>query len=117
MEIRKSKAETVEFKYEDVVFFIKPHATEEDRMIVNLSGAREGDRVVFSRSEYCKTIIKCMVTGWKGVTEDGKEVPYSFDLLSNFPRVKDRNVYIDLGSFIIENTDIARTPEDGLKKD
>lgn len=117
MEIRKHKSDPLEFKYEDVVFFIKPHASEEDRMVVNLSGVREGDRVVFSRAEYCKTIIKCMVTGWKGVTEDGKEVPYSFDLLSDFPRVNDHNVYIDLGSFIIEKTDISRAPEDGLKKD
>ena len=117
MEIKRQNAKPLEFKYEDVTFFVKPSATEEDRMFVSLSGVSDGDKVRFSRAEYCRSIIQCMVTGWKGVTEDGKEVPYSFELLSNFPRIEDHNVYIDLGSFIIEKTDISRAPEDGLKKD
>jgi hypothetical protein len=117
MEIRKSNAKPLEFKYEDVTFFVKPAATEEDRMVVSLSGKSEGDKVVFSRGEYCKAIIQCMVTGWKGVTADGKEIEYEYDLLADFPKVEGHNVYLELGGFILKNTDIKKGKGEDLKKD
>jgi len=117
MEIKRLNSKPLEFKYEDATFFVKPVATEEDRMVVSLSGLSDGGSVRFSKPDYCKAIIGCMVTGWKGVTEGGKEVPYSFDLLSDFPHVEGKNVYLELGAFIIENTDISKGPGGSLKKD
>ncbi len=98
------------------VFFVKPIASEDDRMSVAFSGVSEGDKIKFSRAEYCRTIIQCMVTGWKGVKIDGQEVPYAFELLADFPRIKDKNVYLELGGFILKHTDI-RSKDSSLKKD
>jgi hypothetical protein len=117
MEIKRANAKPLEFKYEDATFFVKPSATEEDRMFVSLSGVSDGDKVRFSRAEYCRSIIQCMVTGWKGVKEGGHELPYSFDLLADFPRVANKNVYLELGAFILGHTDIAKESGSSLKKD
>ncbi len=117
MEIKRQNSKPLEFKYEDVTFFVKPVASEEDRMIVALSGLSDGAHVRFSKPEYCRTVIQCMVSGWQGVTEDGKPVPYSFDLLADFPRVDGKNVYLELGAFIIEHTDINKGAGGSLKKE
>jgi len=117
MEIKRQNSKPLECKYEDVTFFVKPVASEEDRMVVALSGLSDGAMVRFSKPDYCKTVIQCMVTGWKGVTEGGKAVPYSFDLLADFPRVEGKNVYLELGAFIIEHTDISKGAGGSLKKD
>lgn len=116
MELKRVNSKPLEFKYEDVVFFVKPVATEEDRMEVQLSGISSGPKLMFSTPDYCKAIIRAMVTGWKGVKLDGQEVPYSFEMLADFPAVKGKNVFIELGSFIMKNTDI-RNREKSIKKD
>ena len=116
MEIKRIHSKPLEFKYDDVTFFVKPVATEEDRMFVALSGISEGDKVKFSRPEYCRAIIQCMVTGWTGVKINGEEAPYAFELLSDFPKIKDKNVYLELGGFILKHTDIKSQGE-SLKKD
>jgi hypothetical protein len=116
MDIKRLDSKPLEFVYEDVVFFVKPRATEEDRMFVQLSGTSVGGAVKFSRPEYCKALIQSMVIGWKGVKIDGQEIRYEYELLADFPKVKDRNVYIELGSFILVNTDIKKQDTE-LKKD
>lgn len=116
MEIKRLNSKPLEFKYEDVVFYVKPMATEEDRMFVSLNGVVDGIKIKFSKAEYCKAIIQCMVTGWKGVKMDNHEVPYDFTLLTDFPKVKDKNVYLEIGGFILKHTDIAEQ-DSALKKD
>lgn len=115
MEIKRLNSKPLEFQYEDVVFLVKPQATEEDRMFIQLSGTSVGGAVKFSRPEYCKALIQSMVIGWKGVKMDGQDVPYEYELLADFPKVKDRNVYIELGSFILEKTDVKKQDTE-LKK-
>ena len=117
MELKEADVKPLEFKHEDVKFLVKPEATEEDRLEVLLSGRQEGENIVMSRAEYCKTVIRRMVVGWTGVKRKGEDVPYSFDELRNFPRGTGRNVLLELGGFIIENTDIAKPKNPDLKKE
>ena len=108
-------SQPLEFKYEDIVFLVKKHANAEDKMEVALSGKRDGNDIFWTRAEYCKTIIRRMVLGWKGVTQDGKEVPYSFDALCELPHVEGRNVFLALGEFVMEHTDIRNSKAKDLK--
>lgn len=117
MELKESDAKLLEFKHEDVTFHVKPESTEEDRLEVLLAGRQEGENVVMSRAEYCKTVIRRMVIGWSGVTRKGEPVPYSFDELRHFPRSEGKNLLLELGGFIIEHTDISKAKNSNLKKD
>ena len=117
MELKESNVTPLKYQHEDVTFLIKPEATEEDRLEVLLAGRQEGENVVTSRAEFCKTVIRRMVVGWEGVTRKGAAVPYSFDELRNFPRGSGKNLLLELGHFIIEHTDIAKPKNPNLKKD
>lgn len=114
--MRKSKP-MLEFKYEDVTFLVKPEATEFDRLEVALAGRQDGKDIVFSRAEYAKTLVRCMVTGWKGAQRDGKDVPYSFEEIADIPKVRGRNVMLELSGFIMDHTDIHKDSGEHIKKD
>lgn len=116
MELKESDVKPLEYKHEDVKFLVKPEATEEDRLEVLLAGRQDGENIVMSRAEYCKTVIRRMVVGWEGVTRKGEAVPYSFEELRNFPRGTGKNVLLELGGYIIEHTDIAKPKNPNLKK-
>lgn len=118
MELKKHSTELLKYKFEDVTFLIKPEAEEADRLEVILSGRQEGDDIVISRAERCKAAVRQMVVGWEGVKRDGADVPYSFGELSNFPHIEGKNVLLDLGGFIINNTDLVHSRgNDALKKE
>ena len=121
MDLKEPQVKTLEFKFEDVIFLVKPEASEDDRMEIALSGRLEekaGVAVITkSRAEFCKTAIRCMVVDWKHVKRGGHPVPYSYEELKNFPHVEKRNVFLELGDFIIKNTDIVNRRADDLKKD
>lgn len=121
MELKEAKHKALEYQFEDVTFLVKPEADEADRLEVELSGRlkeHNGAKVMeYSTADYCKTVIRCMVVGWKGVKRGGHDVPYSFDELKHFPHVKGKNVFLDLGDFVIKNTDIRDQRNDDLKKD
>ena len=116
MDLKEPNNTALRFTFEDVIFLVKPEATEEDRLEILLSGRHEGDDIVMSRAEYCKTAIRRMVTGWENVKRGGQDVPYSFEELRNFPRVAGKNVLLELGGYIINNTDISKPKDAGLKK-
>jgi hypothetical protein len=110
MELRKNHQKPLEFKYEDVTFLVKPRASEEDRMLVMLLGEQLPDgNVKFSRPDFCRLVVERMVVGWEGVTRDGKPMPYSFTALSEFPRIEGKNVYLEVGAFILQQTDIQKS--------
>ena len=121
MELKESNIKLLEFKFEDVIFLVKPEASEDDRMEIALSGRLEEKAgvpvITNSRAEFCKTAIRCMVADWKGIKRAGHDVPYSYDELKNFPHVDKRNIFLELGDFIIKNTDIVNRRADDLKKD
>ena len=115
--IKASSKPLLKFTHEDIVFHIKPEATEEDRLEAILSGRQDGENIVVSRAEYCKVAIQRMVVAWENVKRDGVDVPYSFEELRNFPRGTGKNVLLALGTFIIENTNISKQKDSHLKKD
>ena len=117
MELKEQNITPLTYKHEDVTFHIKPESTDEDRLEVLLAGRQDGENIVMSRAEYCKTVIRRMVVGWEGVSRKGEAVPYSFEELRNFPWGTGKNVLLELGGYIIEHTDIAKPKNPHLKKD
>jgi len=98
-----------EFTYGDMVVLVKPHATSQDRM-----------EVAFSKDDVptrFKLAARLMVIGWRGLTRDGKEVPYSPEELRNVPDLPDHNFAIELGLFIWKETDISGMKDKDLKND
>lgn len=117
MELLKPQA-PLKYKHGDVTFLIKPKASSGDRLEIILSGsANSKGAIVVSRADYIRALIKRFVVGWEGVTLDGKEVAYSFELLDeNFPKQDGDDVMLMLGDFIFRNTDI-KSGESELKKE
>ena len=118
MELIKG-GEPLEFKYKDVTFYVKRHSVESDAL--EAWGAASMDptgALVAPRAEYVKALVRCFVLGWKGVTRDGKEVPYSLGAFYNeFPRQEgggEPSIFVQLASFILEKTDFQK--EDTARK-
>lgn len=107
-----SKPQTVKCQYKDVTFLVKSRATAYDKFLISMSPAGEvkGNEVKFTnRIAFFRVLVERFVVGWEGVTLDGKPAPYSFELLeSSFPSSADDDVFIRLGSFVIENTDVFK---------
>lgn len=113
MELIKPKP-PLEFKYKDCVFIVKAQSSDADKMEVLAAGSGEGNRVSIPRAEFYRALIRCFVINWKGVTSEGKEVPYSFEVFMKFFPVhhgKGSSVVIELGDFIVEHTDIFKRDE------
>lgn len=105
----------LEFQYEDVTFLVKAKASAGDRMDVKTSGRWDKGGYHFSTPEFNRAIIRRMVLGWRGVTLDGKDVPYAFETMDNyFPITGDEDVYNALGVFIVEKTGILK--QDNVQK-
>lgn len=113
MELAKPQ-EPLKFAYKDVTFLVRPKSIEADRLEVWGSGQVEDGKIISKQAEFVKALIRCMVVGWEGVTEDGKPVPYSFEtFLARFPNQGrgEANVFLQLGDFIFEKTDIWKQDE------
>ena len=117
MELTKQK-EPIKFIHGDVTFLVRPHATEADRLEIWAAGKAEDGKIVAPRAEFVKALIRCFVVGWEGVTQDGNPVPYAYETFVNkFPKSHKKGetpVFLALGNFIYENTDIAK--QDGDEK-
>jgi hypothetical protein len=113
VELRRPKP-PLEFKWkvgsDEVVFLVKPESSEEDRMRVAftpMGGAR------------CREMVRLMVVGWRGVARDKVDVPYAYEELEHFPRAEGHNLFLDLGRFILEHSDISKEGKEvrALKND
>ena len=99
----------LQFKYGDLVVFVKPVASSEDRMEYILTD---------SRAARCRTAVARMVTGWKGLKIGDEEVPYSLEALSTVPDIPGEGVFfLKLGNWIIDNTDLLKGIGRKLKND
>jgi len=104
---------TLEFKYHDVTFLIKGSATAADKMDLALGGRQEGDKTIYNSAEYCRALVRLFVVGWKGVTFEGKEVPYAFETFcEHFPHVHGDNAFVKVAAFIVEHTDVKKEQKD-----
>lgn len=109
------RREPLQFKHEDVVFLVKPQTTAADRMEMFMSGRVEACGSKMTVADFNKALIRCFVVGWKGVTFEGKEVPYAYEtLMDSFPNNDD--VLTRLSAFILEHTDAFKKDE-ALKKE
>lgn len=88
----------LEFTQADVTFLVKPRATAADKFAVVMCA---------TTAEFMRTAIRQMVTGWRGVTSEGKPIAYSPDMLDRLPSTKE-NILLSLGNFVISNTDIVK---------
>lgn len=91
----------LEMSYGEMTFLIKPKATAFDRLQALMAQ---------TPTEFMERVIRQMVIGWKGVSQDGVSVKYSFDLLKLLPETEpNKSVLLTLGNFVLENTDVAKT--------
>ena len=102
------QGKSLTFKWgEDLEIYIKPRATSDDRLQVALEKPGLGRRFVLA--------TRLMVIGWKGLTRDGEEVPYSPEALDSVPDIPPRNFIDSLGGFVWKNTDISGREDSDLK--
>lgn len=101
----------LEFVYKDVTFMVKSQCSAGDRAEILLAGENKGNgQVEYSRPAYMKTVLRRMVVGWRGVTVNGQEVPYAWELFDQrFP--KDDGIMLELFNFVVEHTDLGKHKE------
>jgi hypothetical protein len=111
MELLKLDDRVEEYKYKDVVFYFRTTVSSGDKFNVDISGSMHEDgKIHYKPMEFYRTIIKTFVTGWRGVTENGKEISYSFETLATrFPADPTEDLFIKLGLHIAEKTGIYST--------
>jgi hypothetical protein len=115
MELSKA-GQTVEFKWGDVTFFVKKEANEDDHMQAVFAGRTKGEHWgAEEKAHFCRLVCRLMVTGWKGVTHNGKDVDFDFELLKDIPKLPGRSLFLELGMFIIKNTDIQTGAGEAVK--
>jgi hypothetical protein len=117
MELLKLDERPVEYKWEDVTFVVKKTLSPEDKFAIDTAGQlMENGKVSFKPWELYKVLIRTFVVSWKGVTEDGKEIPWDYTIfMSRFP-VKDKDIVMLLGLFISEQVNIFGSEATGQLK-
>ena len=117
MELMKAD-KPLEFKKGEVTFFIKPKASEHDVFNTIMSGEMKADgTVTVKRMDFNDCVLRHFIIGWEGVTVEGKEVPYSWEMfVSGWPKQDEGNIFVDLVNFIFEKTDYHKKDSE-LKKD
>lgn len=101
MELQKV-GESVRFKWKDVVFHLRPKATAGDKHeLVTLGELNEKGRSVIPQNKLYRKVIERFVTGWEGVTEGGKAVPFSVENMERLPMDGKEDVFLVLGGHIM----------------
>lgn len=113
MELLKLSDSPARYQWKDVVFIYRTKVTTEDKNAVNTAGAlmKDGD-IVFDPWDFYRALIKAFVTGWEGVTEGGKPVPYSYDAFLRLPADPDADVIMKLAIAIGRATGLMKTPDE-----
>ena len=113
MELVKEK-DNLEFQYKDVTFIVRSTATARDkfhldtRVVLNVNGT--GMMKLLDLYEFA---IRQFVIGWRGVTQDGQDVPYSFESFEKaFPIDPKDDVFLRLGGFIVSNVGLLPPGEE-----
>jgi hypothetical protein len=107
MELLKLDERPAEYKWEDVTFLIRTRMGPGDKFAVDTAGhLLENGKVTFKAWKLYEVLIKTFVVGWKGVTENGKEVPWDYDVFATRFPVKDKDVIMLLGEFIADTVNI-----------
>lgn len=84
MELLKLDERPAEFKWKDVTFYFRKRVTVGDKYEIDTAGTvMDGEKISFTPWGFYTTVIRIFVTGWDGVSDGGKAVPYSFETLMN----------------------------------
>ena len=110
MELVK-QLDNLEFVYEDVTFYIRPIATAKDRFEIDMTGDWKDGKFEMSKGDFFLKLIELFVVNWKGVTKDGKKVPYSFKTFAELPNGKN-DLILTLGGFIASKTGVLPEPDE-----
>jgi hypothetical protein len=102
MELLKLDERPTEFEWNGITFLIKARLTTEDKYIIDTAGELQKDgSFIFHPRDFYSGVVKRMVIGWRGVTEGGKDAPYSFDTLtSRIPGDPQEDLILRLGIHI-----------------
>lgn len=120
MELLKLGERPAEYKWQDVTFFFRTKVTVGDKYEIDTAGTLiAGSKVTFTPWNFYLTIIRVFVTGWEGVTEDGKPVPYSHEnMMTRLPSEQSEDLIMKLGVHIAEATGLISTDKqegEGIK--
>ena len=100
------------FEHSDLVLLVKTKASVGDKMAVEqlLANIRNA-RTIDNLPKTGKELVRLFVVGWEGVTQDGKPVPFQYDLLySGLPAALADTLMPALYKFIQANVDILTKP-------
>lgn len=113
MELLKLDERLEEWKHGDVTFYFRPSISGGDKFNLTTAGVlAEDGHVVYKPMELYRALVKIFVTGWDGVTENGKKVPYSYELLSTRFPASDEDMILKLGLYIGQKTGILKTKDE-----
>ena len=117
MELQKPQ-DNLSCKIGDVTFFFRSQMTVRDKVAIDMVGTLKDGRWVMDRDAYITKIIERFVTGWDGVTENGKPVPYSYDVfMERFPSGQGTfDLLLDLSDQIGRAIGLFTTPEKAEEK-
>lgn len=116
MEISKNTKHE-EFVWRDVAFKVRTSATVGDRYEVDMLYEVDAKGVVkVPRREMYLTLIERFVDGWRGVTEEGRAVPFSLPALLTLPSCGNEDPVLLLGAFVLNRCGLFPTTEDAARK-
>lgn len=104
----------VEYAWKDVTFQIRKDVSVNDKFTLDTEGSWVGGgtgTAKMSAWQFYRSVIRMFVTGWKGVTENGKEVPWDYEtFLSRLPGGgPGDDLIMKLGVFIIKELGLLNT--------
>lgn len=104
------KQELVNFKFKDITFFIRKKASLGDKLFVEaLMTEALSAKSITQIPKIGKNLIRQFVCGWDGVTQDGKAVPYSYEILeTGLPAELADELIPQLCQFVANNVDILK---------
>ena len=114
MELVKAK-DNLTYTINDVTFYIRADATVKDKFELDSAGEWKNGGYVMNVKTYWMKLIELFVTGWTGVTENGKDVPYSMEALMRLPADGEQDWLLKLGSFIANSTGIMPVGKEAEK--
>ena len=117
MKLKRSESKTLEFHHGDAVILVKSEANEDDRLEAVFHSRAFGESWNGDqKAAYCRVACRRMVVGWKNVTnEKGEELSYDFEMLKDLPKLPGKSLFVELGAFILKDTDFQRGASEEIK--
>jgi hypothetical protein len=119
MELLKPNDGPAKYEWKDgVVFLYRTKVTTEDKYNVDTAGSLMKDGAIqFNPWDFYRALIRQFVTGWEGVTENGKPVPYSYDAFMRLPADPGQDIVMKLAIKIGQDTGFFKSVEEQKKAD